>query len=231
MRIRHLVHSCLLVETGGCRLLVDPGTFSPEAVEVEDLDAVLVTHQHGDHVDPEALARILADNPRAEVIAEPEAAAAVASVVAAAPGSRVAAQLAPGESMEVADVRVSAVGGRHAIIHPDIPRIGNVGFVIQAPGEPTLGIAGDSLEPVQAFHGIDALAFPVVAPWSKVRETIDYLREVRPRIGLPVHDGIASAAGRAVFVRQVTEHAPEGTEVRDWPADHVLVLDDTADGS
>ena len=32
MKIRHLVHSCLLVEVAGRRLLVDPGSFSTRAV-------------------------------------------------------------------------------------------------------------------------------------------------------------------------------------------------------
>lgn len=222
MRIQHLAHSCLLVETAGQRILADPGTYSPRAAEVTELDAVLVTHQHPDHVDPEVLATILAANPEAIVIAEPEAADAVADVVEAAPGARAVAVLAAGEAIERGDVRIAAVGGRHAIIHPDIPRVGNVGFVISAPGEPTLGITGDSLEPVVEFHGIDVLAFAVVAPWSKMRETIDFLREVRPRLALPVHDAIVSPQGRPIFINQCTNLAPEGTEVRDWPSDGVV---------
>lgn len=50
MKLTHLGHACLLVETDGARLLVDPGTMSDFA-HVRDLDAVLVTHQHPDHVD------------------------------------------------------------------------------------------------------------------------------------------------------------------------------------
>src|SRR5699024_11092648 len=104
--------------------------------------------------------------------------------------------LAAGESHRFAPVgphpalQIRAVGGRHAIIHPDIPRVGNCGIVLAAEDGPRLGITGDSLEPVSEFHGIDALAFAVVAPWSKMSETIDFLRAVGPRLALPVHDGV-----------------------------------------
>ena len=56
MKIRHLTHSCLLVEVAGRRLLIDPGGFSLDAVRALDsevlagIDAVAITHQHPDHV-------------------------------------------------------------------------------------------------------------------------------------------------------------------------------------
>ena len=64
----------------------------------------------------------------------------------------------------------------------------------------------------------------MVAPWSKMAETIDFLRAVGPRLALPVHDAVASDVGRPIYLRQATNLAPEGTEVRDWPADGVLEI-------
>lgn len=245
MRIRHLNHSCLLVETAGVSVLVDPGSFSAEAVrameDLDSLDAILVTHQHADHVDPDLLDELRRRFPDAQVIAEPEAAQMLgdgegdgdgdgggngdgggdASVAGSREeaGHRPVLALPAGQSHRIGELTLRALGGRHAIIHPDIPRVGNVGFVLEADGEPSLGITGDSLEPIEEFHGIDVLAFAVVAPWSKMQETIDFLRSVRPRLALPVHDAVASPEGRPIFINQSTNLAPEGTEVRDWGAD------------
>jgi L-ascorbate metabolism protein UlaG (beta-lactamase superfamily) len=55
MRIAHLGHSCLLVDIGGQRILIDPGGFSPGIVDVTGISLILVTHQHADHIDLQRL--------------------------------------------------------------------------------------------------------------------------------------------------------------------------------
>ena len=74
MRVTHLGHACLLVEIADTRILVDPGSFSTGFESLRDLDAVVVTHQHADHLDEERLPDLLAFNRQAPVFADPESA-------------------------------------------------------------------------------------------------------------------------------------------------------------
>src|SRR3954447_13045106 len=80
MRLTHLGHACLLVEAAGSRLLIDPGSYTDDFTGITGLDAVLLSHQHADHADPARLPALLAGNPRARVIAEPETAAVLADL-------------------------------------------------------------------------------------------------------------------------------------------------------
>jgi L-ascorbate metabolism protein UlaG (beta-lactamase superfamily) len=207
MHITHIGHACLLLTIGGARVLLDPGTFTRGFEELTDLDAVLITHAHPDHYDAERLPDLLDANDGARLIAEPEV-----SVELRRTGLTVE-PLHPGESLTVAGVGVSAVGGVHALIHEDIPRIGNVGMLFTADGEPTFLHPGDSYEAVP--QGVDVLGVPVSAPWAAMRETVDFVRAVAPRVAVPIHDAPLSTIGRGLYLRVLGGLAPEKTELRD----------------
>ena len=70
MQIVHLGQSCMLVEIGTARLLLDPGIYSTGFEELTGLDAVLVTHQHPDHLDLDRLPALLAANPASQLIVD-----------------------------------------------------------------------------------------------------------------------------------------------------------------
>jgi len=68
MELTHFGHSCLLAEfgvaSGAARLLFDPGTFSHGFEGVTGLSAILITHQHPDHADPQRLPALVEANPQ-----------------------------------------------------------------------------------------------------------------------------------------------------------------------
>jgi L-ascorbate metabolism protein UlaG (beta-lactamase superfamily) len=214
MRLTHLGHACLLVETGGQRILVDPGVFSPGIVDVTGLDVILVTHQHADHVDLQRLPAVLEANPQALLYAEPQAAAVMAG---AGIGSE---HTVAGEELSFGRVLIMPVGEKHALINEALPRIGNLGVVIRVEGEPSLFHPGDAYdaEPGQ----IDILAVPLNAPWTASRDTVAFAQRIAPKVSVPIHDALLSATGRQLYLSQLKSFGPESMEVRDL-ADGVAV--------
>jgi len=72
MRITKIGHSCLVVEEADSKFLLDPGNYSP-VPQMEDIDVVLITHEHDDHCYLPAIQDVLKQNPNAEIIRDPRA--------------------------------------------------------------------------------------------------------------------------------------------------------------
>lgn len=179
MKITRFGHAAVLVDVAGTRILIDPGGFSSdETFALTDLAAIVVTHQHADHVDIARLPQLLGGNPDAVLLADPQTAAQLEI------GTWL--ENAEGRETVVGDVAIRGVGSLHAEIAPQLPRVNNVGVLVTAPGAPTLFHPGDTYE--YAPEGVTVLALPLGAPWAKVSETIDFLQRVKPETFFPIHD-------------------------------------------
>ncbi|MCP2259339.1 L-ascorbate metabolism protein UlaG, beta-lactamase superfamily [Streptoalloteichus tenebrarius] len=201
MRIVHFGHACVLLETGSARLLLDPGTLASGFETVRGLDAILFTHQHHDHLDLDRLPALVAGNPDAAVVADPGSAEQINARGLSCRTAR------PGDTLSLGGVPVEVVGGDHAVIHPDLPNIPNVGYLV---GHGAFLHPGDSF--VLPHRPVDVLALPTGAPWLKASEAVDYLRAVRPRVAVPIHEAVLASPQLHHTLFQ--NLAPEGTEVR-----------------
>lgn len=207
MRITHLGHACLLVEIADARILVDPGTFSRAAADQRDLDAVLVTHQHPDHLDVDRLPDLLSANGGAQLVTDPDSADLLR-------GKGIEAQsVAGGDTVTVKDVTVTGVGEMHALIHDEVPRIHNTGLRLSADGEPTFFHPGDALDAEPG--AVDVLAFPLSAPWSRSRDMTAFLRRLDAPHAIPVHDALLSEVGRNLYLTQAGNLGSKRTRIHD----------------
>lgn len=208
MLVTSFGHSCVLVEVAGARILFDPGNFSSGFEQLTGLDAILVTHQHPDHADVAKLPALVAANPEAVRYADPQTAAQLN-----ADGSMGQWSVqAPGQSFAVGDVTVRGTGGRHAVIHPDLPVVDNTVYILDAPDRAGAFMhPGDSL--YIPFEEIEVLALPAAAPWMKLSEAVDYLRGTAPRYAFPIHQAVVSDVGRGIHNARIDEMKPAGTKL------------------
>jgi L-ascorbate metabolism protein UlaG (beta-lactamase superfamily) len=204
MKITKFGHACFLVEESDARILIDPGSYSTSAANVENLNAILITHNHQDHLDPELIKTLLAKNPSTQVITVAEAGKNLEE--AGIPY----VSIEDGAEVTIAGVSVRSFGKHHSYIYGDMPQCQNTGFMIAD----RLYHPGDSLH--QPGVPVEILALPVAGPWMKLSECIDYAKAVKPRVVIPIHDGFIREDRGASLRRFPTMFLePDGIAFRD----------------
>lgn len=183
-------HACFTLEKDGKLLVVDPGAYTTDLPALESVAAIVVTHEHADHFDVTALGAIIAHNPDARILAHESITRQLGDTL---PHTSVVA----GEGIEVGPFKLEFYGGDHAVIHPAIPGIVNLGVMIDG----MVYYPGDSF--TNPERPVDVLALPTAAPWMKMSEAFDFLTTIKPRLAFPTHDAISSDAGKQLADRMV----------------------------
>lgn len=195
MKLTKYEHSCFSVESDGKAILVDPGIFTKLLTLGNNIVAIFLTHQHGDHVNPELIKTLLEANPEAGLYGTRDTAIANTGLPITVMHS--------GETVARDGFEVTFYGdGQHATIHPDKPRVENLGLLINE----KIFYPGDSY--TKCDMPVEVLLMPTAAPWTKVGEGVDYLGEVKANVVIPTHDFILSSEGKAIY----DTHLQEATE-------------------
>lgn len=197
MKITKFGQCCLLIEVAGKRILTDPGRFSTRQNEVENLDLILITHEHADHIHSESLAAILAKNPSTPLITNTSVGKVLAEL-------GVSFTLLEGrDTTEHDGVIIEAFDGEHVEIIDDYGIVQNTGYFINN----ELFYPGDAY--TNPKKPVRVLALPVAGPWCKASDAIRYAKDVKPERAFPVHDAVLSEAGVALthslFGKQLEE--------------------------
>ncbi|MGW5366113.1 MBL fold metallo-hydrolase [Actinopolymorpha pittospori] len=188
MRITKYTHACVRLEHEGRVLVIDPGTWS-EPSALAGADAVLVTHEHTDHIDVLRLAGL----------GVPVYAPADATI----PRLEVTG-VSSGEDFSAAGFAVRAVGGRHAFVYGSQPDCANLGYII----DEAIYHPGDALHlPDQP---IETLLVPAQASWLKMNEAIDFVKVVNPQRAFTIHDAQVNERGLAGVVGWLSERTDNG---------------------
>ena len=192
-------HACVVLRDGDRNLVIDPGAFTDPAV-FQGAGAVLITHEHADHFEPQRLRAALDADPALEVWTNKSVAAQLEGL-----GGRVHV-VGRGDAVTAAGFDVRVHGELHAEIHPDIPPTANIGFLIDGGANGTVFHPGDALtvpdEPVAT------LLVPMHAPWSRTADLIDYVRAVHADQAFAVHDGALNDIGLGMVTGLLGERGP-----------------------
>jgi L-ascorbate metabolism protein UlaG (beta-lactamase superfamily) len=179
-----LGHGSLLFLFGGKTIYVDPFSRVADYAALPKADLVLITHEHRDHLDPEALASIRTDR-TAVVLSESCAAQVEGGIV-----------MRNGQTRTVAGVQVEAVPAYNLIhrrengepYHP--PGVGN-GYIVRL-SDKRVYVAGDTenIPEMKRLRGIDIAFLPMNLPYTMTPEMVaDAAKAFRPRILYPYHFG------------------------------------------
>lgn len=185
MKITKYGHCCLLIEDKGVRIITDPGVYSTGFEDLTDIDLILISHEHADHIHTDSLKKLLTLNPNAQVVTN----LSVGELLKNA--EMLFKTVENGQSYTYKDVLIESFDAPHALVHKSIPQVQNTAYFISE----RLFYPGDAF--INPSKPVEILALPVAGPWLKLSDAIDYGLEINPKHCFPVHDGNLKEAGTA----------------------------------
>lgn len=190
MKITKHEHAFLQLEQDGQQLLIDPGMYSSELPETNNVVAITLSHVHDDHSFRPHLEELLSRHPDAKVFGPKEVAQKL---------SGIAVEVCyHGDRHQVGPFVIDFFGYLHQEIHRSIPLVENLAVMVNG-----LYYPGDSYTIPEVE--VDTLACPSSAPWLKIADVMDFLMVVRPKRAFPTHNALLSDAGHSLQNGRIKE--------------------------
>ncbi len=184
MKITKLGHCALIIEEAGKTILTDPGIFTVDAqVSLRNIDIILITHEHGDHMHVESVLEIVKNNPAVKIVTN----GSVAKILEQK--GLTCEIVGDGQSKTIESLLFEGFGTAHAEIYEDYGLVENTGYFINN----KLFYPGDAF--TDPGKPVEILAFPVAGPFVLLKNAIDYAKQIHPKICFPVHDGVLKNSG------------------------------------
>lgn len=207
LKIGLVGHGSVYFEYNGKVIQVDPWSKVGDYSTLPKADLVLITHEHRDHLDPEAVAQT--SKTGAVVVANAAAGAKI-------PGARV---LANGDTATVQGFAIQAVPAYNIVSHrpegaPYHPKGEGNGYVITF-GDKRIYVAGDTedIPEMTALAGVDVAFLPMNLPFTMSPEmAVHAAKMVSPRILYPYHTTDTDMDKLGVLLKEFP-----GVDVRIYP--------------
>lgn len=210
MELTKYEHACFVVEKNGKSIVVDPGSLTSDLIIPTNAVAVIITHEHGDHLDKDHLNAIVKINPGMVIIGPQE--------VTTQLGSFETRTVHGGDSFAIEGIDLDFYGNEHEPIHKAFSTSQNVGVLI----DDRLYYPGDSFTVPE--KSVDTLALPIAAPWLKLQDAIEFMKVISARFTFPTHDAILSSSGKTVADSIVNGFAEAvGTDYRRIDGDTITI--------
>lgn len=197
MKITKYEHACVLVEDGDKVILFDPGDLSWKSGlfsidDLSQLDQIVITHAHGDHLDQEFIGVLIDKFPDVQVVASPEVQSEISD----------------------SELDINMVDSADNLVpftapHENIPwgkAPANSGFHLND----KLTDPGDS----HSFNETkEVLLLPFTAPWGSITSAVELAIKLKPAKVIPIHDWhIKPDFREAAYQRTVKTLAEHGIE-------------------
>jgi L-ascorbate metabolism protein UlaG (beta-lactamase superfamily) len=180
LKITFIGHASLMFTFDDKIIHVDPVMAQGDYTKLPKADVVLVTHEHGDHLDPEALRAVLTEDTRL-VLPEKCAQNITGGIV-----------MNNGDKKTVEGIEIEAVPAYNVDPErPFHPKGDGNGYVI-AFADKRIYVAGDTenIQEMKALEKIDVAFLPMNMPFTMTPEMVaDAAKAFRPRILYPYHFG------------------------------------------